>query len=139
MRTLPASILGCQDGPGGMFQPEHHKGCCVMPKHHHYAHKWWHDVPESQGHCQSKVHTVIPGKCPYQATIIWQLDGPVHQVVVDPAPVMVEQTARMMHVVRKLKAIKLGQHWRRFPTANIQVSNVLDSSFWETRDAERRE
>eukprot|EP00731_Ephydatia_muelleri_P024877 Em0016g1148a len=64
-----------------------------------------------------KVHTGIPGKCPYQATILWQLHGPVHQDV-DPAPVMVEQTARMMHVVRKQKALELGQHWRRFPTAD---------------------
>ena len=59
------------------------------------------------------MHTVIPGKCSYQATILWKLDGPVHQDV-DPAPVMVEQTARMMHVVQKLKAIELGQHWRKF-------------------------
>ena len=56
-------------------------------------------------------------KCPCQATILWQFDGPVHQDV-DPAPVMIEQTARMMRVVWKLKAIELGQHWRRFPTAD---------------------
>ena len=78
--------LDAKMGPDGMFQPEHHEGCCVVPPHHRHAYKWWHDVPEGQGHCQGKVHTGIPGKCPYQATILWQLDGPVHQNV-DPAPV----------------------------------------------------
>ena len=53
-----------------------------------------------------RLATVISGKCPNQATILWQLDGPVHHDV-DPAPVMVEQTARMMHW-SELKAIVPG-------------------------------
>ena len=70
-------------------------------------------LTSGQGHCQpvsgQSAHC-DPGMCPYQATILWQLDGPVHPDV-DPAPVMVGQTARRMHVVWKLKAIV---QWRSF-------------------------
>ena len=87
------------------------------------------------------MHTVIPGSVHTKATILWQLDGPVHQDV-DPAPVMVEKTARMMYVVQKLH--ESNRAWSALEEVsnsrlNMQVSNVLDSSFWETRDAERRE
>ena len=61
----------------------------------------------------------------YQATTLWQLEGPVHQDV-DPAPVMVGQTARRMYVVQE------SNH-------ALSAANVLGSSFWETEDAERKE
>ncbi|KAL5516489.1 hypothetical protein EMCRGX_G001828 [Ephydatia muelleri] len=78
--------------------------------------KWWHDVPEDQGIARTKctlgslgsVHT----KPPFYGNFMDRC------IKMYPAPVMVEQTARMMHVVRKQKAIVLGQHWRRFPTAD---------------------
>ena len=76
------------------------------------------------------MHTGIPGKCPYQATILWQLHGPMHQDV-DPAPVMVEQTARMMHVVWKTESNCAWSALEEVSNSrlNMQVSNVLDSSF----------
>ncbi|KAL5517479.1 hypothetical protein EMCRGX_G003025 [Ephydatia muelleri] len=97
-------------------QPEHHEGCCVIPPHHCHAYKWWHDVPEDQGIARTKctlgslgsVHT----KPPFYGNFMDRC------IKMYPAPVMVEQTAKMMHVVRKQKAIVLGQHWRRFPTAD---------------------
>ena len=77
------------------------------------------------------MHTGIPGKCPYQATILWQLHRPVHQDV-DPAPVMVEQTARMMHACGAETESNCA--WSALEEVsnsrlNMQVSNVLDSSF----------
>ena len=58
-------------------------------------------------HVHLRSYVIVPiHLCVYflTATILWQLDGPVHQDV-DPAPVMVERTARMMHMVQKLEAI----------------------------------
>ena len=52
------------------------------------------------------------------------LYGPMHQDV-DPAPVMVGQTARRMHVVQKLKAIVLCQPWRRFPYVYVVWNKII--------------
>ena len=70
-----------------------------------------------KGHCQGKVHTGTPGMCPYQATTLWQLDGLVDQGA-NPTLVMAQQTARMIHVVRKLKSTVLCQQWRKLPTVD---------------------
>ena len=107
-----------------------------------------------------KSIAIARAKCTLES-ILWPLDGPVHQDV-DTAPVMVEQPARMMDVMRKLcrpsrcddrtdsqddacDAETESNHARLVleevsnSRLNMQVSSVLDSSFWETRDAERSE
>ena len=71
-------------------------------------------MPTSDGMLSKRVKGTSAHWDPWDTTL-WQLDGPVHQDI-DPAPVMVERTARRMHVVWKLKAIVLCQQWRRFPT-----------------------
>ena len=54
----------------------------------------------SGGMMSQRVKGIARAKCTLES-ILWQLDGPVHQDV-DPVAVMIEQTARMMHVMRKL-------------------------------------
>ena len=65
------------------------------------------------------------------------MDGPVHQDV-DPAPVMVGQTDRRMHVVQSNRALSAVEEVFN-SRLNMQVSNVLDTSFWETEDADKGE
>ena len=77
--------------------------------------------------------------CPYQATTSWQLDGLVDQGV-NPTPVMGRLTARRMHAcgeeTESNRALSAVEEVSRL---NMWVSNVQESSLWETEGAERRE
>ena len=86
------------------------------------------------------MHPGIPGKCPYRATIIWQLDGPVHQDV-DPAPCDGRTDSQEDACDAETESNRAWSALEEVSNSrlNMQVSNVLYSSFWETRDAERRE
>ena len=85
------------------------------------------------------MHTGIPGKCPYQATILWQLHGPVHQDVPSPCDGRTDSQNDACGAETESNCAWSALEEVSDSRLNMQVSNVLDSSFWETRDAERRE
>ena len=108
--------LDAKMGPVACFSQNITKG--VVSYHHITA-------TLTSGGMMSQRVKALPGQSAYWDP--WEVSIPSHHFMATswtgatrcrPSPVMVEQTARMMHVVRKQKTIVLGQHWRRFPTAD---------------------